>query len=124
MDLEIPFTGGGEMEALLRVRSGELDMVSVTTYVAGALLFFLSGLFDEMDGMLARIKLADSPFGTYLESHADSLSYLLLFGGISIGLYRQHGPWVLWTGGLLLIGAALALTVTTLQRKRKRFGLA
>jgi tripartite ATP-independent transporter DctP family solute receptor len=37
-ELEIPFTGGSEMEALLRVRSGELDMVSVTTYVAGALL--------------------------------------------------------------------------------------
>jgi len=88
------------------------------SYVAGALLFFLAGLFDEMDGMLARVKLADSPLGTYLESHADSLSYLLLFGGITIGLYRQYGAWVLWVGGLLLIGATLALTVTTLQRKR------
>ena len=88
------------------------------SYVAGALLFFISGLFDEMDGMLARIKFSDSPFGTYLESHADSLSYLLLFGGITIGLYRQHGDRELWIGGALLTGVVLALVITTLQRKR------
>ena len=37
LELEIPFAGGSELEALMRVRSGELDMVSVTTYVAGTL---------------------------------------------------------------------------------------
>jgi phosphatidylglycerophosphate synthase len=88
------------------------------SYVAGALLFFIAGLFDEMDGMLARIKFSDSPFGTYLESHADSLSYLFLFGGITMGLYRQHGDRELWIGGALLIGLVLALAITTLQRKR------
>ncbi|MBV8155810.1 MAG: DctP family TRAP transporter solute-binding subunit [Candidatus Eremiobacteraeota bacterium] len=45
LELEIPFGGGSEFEALLRVRSGELDMVSVTTFVAGALLP-LAQLFD------------------------------------------------------------------------------
>ena len=89
-----------------------------SSYVAGALLFFVAGLFDEMDGMLARIKFSDSPFGTYLESHADSLSYLLLFGGITIGLYHEHGDRELWIGGALLIGAVLALVIITLQRKR------
>ena len=59
--------------------------------VAGALLFFVAGLFDEMDGMLARIRFADSAFGTWFEGIADGLSYLLLFGGITAGLYRQHG---------------------------------
>jgi phosphatidylglycerophosphate synthase len=88
------------------------------SYVAGALLFYVAGLFDEMDGMLARIKFSDSPFGTYVEGLADSLSYLLLFGGITIGLYRQYGAWALWMGATLLVGTALALIVTTLQRKR------
>jgi phosphatidylglycerophosphate synthase len=87
-------------------------------YVAGALLAFIAGLFDEIDGMLARIKFADSPFGTYLESFADSLSYVFLFGGITIGLYRQHGTRELWIGGALLIGTVLALVITTQQRKR------
>jgi phosphatidylglycerophosphate synthase len=88
------------------------------SYVVGALLFFVAGLFDEMDGMLARIKFADSPFGTWLEGFADGLSYLLLFVGITIGLYRQYGVRELWFGAALLVGTVLSLVVTSLQRRR------
>jgi phosphatidylglycerophosphate synthase len=87
-------------------------------YVLGAVLFYLAGLFDEMDGMLARIKFADSPLGTWLEGFADGLSYLFLFVGITIGLYRQYGTRELWLGLALLVGTALALVVTNFQRKR------
>ena len=87
-------------------------------YVVGALLFYLAGLCDEMDGMLARIKFADSPMGTWLEGFADGLSYLFLFGGITIGLYRQHGVVELGLGLALLVGTSLALIVTNFQRKR------
>ena len=88
------------------------------SYVAGALLCYLAGLFDEMDGMLARIKFADSPFGTWLEGFADGLSYLLLFGGITVGLYRQYGRYELWVGAALLVGTVLAVAITSLGRKR------
>src|SRR5262249_15815295 len=87
------------------------------SYVVGALLCFIAGLFDEMDGMLARIKFADSPFGTYLEGFADGLSYLLLFGGITIGLYHQHVSRELWVGAALLIGTVLSVAITSLGRK-------
>lgn len=87
-------------------------------YVAGAFLFFIAGLFDEIDGMLARIKFADSPFGTWLEGFADGLSYLLLFGGITVGLYRQYGSRELLIGAALLTGTLLSLIVTSLGRKR------
>ena len=86
--------------------------------VVGALLFYIAGLFDEMDGMLARIKFAESPRGTWLEGFADGLSYLLLFGGITIGLGHQYGGRATMMGILLLVGAILALAVTTLQRRR------
>jgi TRAP-type transport system periplasmic protein len=64
-ELEIPFSGGNEMEALLRVRSGELDMVSVTTYVAGALvplaqLLDLPFVFPDRE---AAHRLLDGPLG-------------------------------------------------------------
>ena len=88
------------------------------SYVAGALLFYIAGLFDEMDGMLARIKFADSPFGTWFEGFADGLSYLLLFGSVTIGLYRQLGSRELWVGLALLVGTTLSLVATSLQRKR------
>jgi len=86
-------------------------------YVAGALLFFLSGLFDEADGMLARIKFRESVFGTWFEGFVDEATYLLLFGGITAGLYRERGPWELTYGYLLLIGCVSSIAVTRLQRK-------
>jgi phosphatidylglycerophosphate synthase len=63
------------------------------------------GLFDEMDGMLARINFAESPRGTWLEGFADGLSYLLLFGGITIGLSHRYGRPAVLMGILLLVGA-------------------
>jgi phosphatidylglycerophosphate synthase len=86
-------------------------------YVAGALLFFLSGLFDEADGMLARIKFRESVFGTWFEGLVDEATYLLLFGGITAGLYRERGPRELTYGCLLLIGCALSIAITRWQRK-------
>lgn len=86
--------------------------------VLGALLFYIAGLFDEMDGMLARIKFAESPRGTWLEGFADGLSYLLLFGGITIGLSHRYGRPAALMGILLLAGAILALVTTSLQRRR------
>ena len=86
--------------------------------VLGALLFYIAGLFDEMDGMLARLKFAESPRGTYLEGFADGLSYLLLFAGITIGMYRRYGRVSIFMGIALLVGAILALITTSLQRKR------
>lgn len=86
-------------------------------YVAGALLFFLSGLFDEADGMLARIKFRESVFGTWFEGFVDETTYLLLFGGITAGLYRERGMRELTYGYLLIIGCVLSIAVTRLQRK-------
>jgi len=86
--------------------------------VLGAFLFYIAGLFDEMDGMLARVKFAESPRGTWLEGFADGLSYLLLFTGITFGFSRTWGPIAVWMGIALLVGAVLALITTSLQRKR------
>jgi phosphatidylglycerophosphate synthase len=87
-------------------------------YVLGALLFFAAGLFDEMDGMIARIKFADSPFGTWLEGFIDGVSYLLLFAGIAVGLHRQNHGSELLVGAALLLGAVLSLGVTSFMRTR------
>jgi len=87
-------------------------------YVCGALLFFLSGLCDEMDGMLARIKFRESAFGTWFEGFVDNATYLLVFVGITIGLYRQHGHAELVWGMALISGSVLSVVLINLQRKR------
>jgi phosphatidylglycerophosphate synthase len=86
-------------------------------YVAGALLFFLSGLFDEVDGMLARITFRESVFGTWFEGLVDEATYLIVFSGITAGLYRERGSGELIYGYLLIIGCVLSVAVTRLQRK-------
>jgi phosphatidylglycerophosphate synthase len=86
-------------------------------YVGGALLFFLSGLFDEADGMLARLKFRESVFGTWFEGFVDEATYLLVFSGITAGLYRERGPGELTYGYLLIVGCVLSVVVTRLQRK-------
>jgi tripartite ATP-independent transporter DctP family solute receptor len=78
LELEIPFAGGNEMEALLRVRSGELDMVSVTTYVAGALLP-LAQLLDlpfVFPDTKSAHRLIDGPLGQHILASFESFGLL------------------------------------------------
>jgi phosphatidylglycerophosphate synthase len=94
---------------------------SLGTYFAsviGAVLFFFSGLLDEVDGMLARVRFSDSALGTWLEGTVDNISYLLLFGGITVGLYHQRGPREVLIGEAALVGSILAVAVISWQRKR------
>jgi phosphatidylglycerophosphate synthase len=86
-------------------------------YVAGALLFFVSGLFDEMDGMIARIKFRESAFGTWFEGFVDNATYLAVFSGIIVGLHKQYGPWALKYGIALIVGCVLSVAVIAVQRK-------
>ncbi len=86
--------------------------------VLGAVIFFVAGLFDEMDGMLARVKFMESPRGTWLEGFADGLSYLLVFAAITVGLRRRYGRLAVVMGVALVVGAILALIVTSLGRRR------
>jgi phosphatidylglycerophosphate synthase len=87
------------------------------SYVAGALLFFVSGLFDEMDGMIARIKFRESAWGTWFEGFVDNVTYLALFAGITAGLHRQYGNWPVNVGIGLIAGSILSIVVIALQRK-------
>ncbi len=85
--------------------------------VLGALLFFVSGLFDEIDGMLARVTFRESPFGCWLETMADYSSYLLIFAGMTIGQYRRGGGVYLIIGAALLFGCVVSFAVISVQRK-------
>jgi phosphatidylglycerophosphate synthase len=90
---------------------------SYVNYLGGALLFFVSGLFDEMDGMLARIKFRESTFGTWFEGFVDNITYLAVFAGITIGLHREYGSWALKYGIALTVGCLLSVIVIGVQRR-------
>lgn len=88
-----------------------------SAYVVGALLYFAGVLFDEIDGMLARTTFRESAFGTWLETFVDYAGYILLFIGMTIGLYRENGARWLVAGGLLLFGTLASFLVLIRQRK-------
>jgi phosphatidylglycerophosphate synthase len=90
---------------------------SYVNYVAGALLFFVSGLFDEMDGMIARIKFCESAFGTWFEGLVDNVTYLAVFVGIIAGLHREYGSWASKWGAALIVGCVLSVAIIAMQRK-------
>lgn len=86
--------------------------------VVGALFFFLSGLADETDGMLARLKFADSSFGCWFEGFVDNASYILLFFGVTLGLSARGSRQALLLGGLALLGCSISIAVIALQRSK------
>jgi phosphatidylglycerophosphate synthase len=85
--------------------------------VAGAAVFFVSGLLDEIDGMLARLKFRESALGCWLETVVDYSSYLLIFGGMTVGGYRRGGWVYLSIGAVLLLGSVIAFVVISTQRR-------
>jgi phosphatidylglycerophosphate synthase len=88
-----------------------------SAYLAGSLLYYLSVLFDEADGMIARTKFQESPFGNQLEAFVDFVSYLFLWTGMTIGLYRQLGDRWLLLGELAFFGTSMSFLLQAYQRK-------
>ncbi len=86
-------------------------------YVAGAMLFFASGLMDEMAVMMARLQFIENAFETWAEGFADVITRLLVFSGMTVGLYRQRGRGELVLGIALIAELALSSMVKALHRR-------
>lgn len=85
----------------------------------GALLAYASAIMDHVDGMVARLKFQQSDFGTWFESAVDYVSYLAVFIGLAIGLYREtRFTHHLLVGALFVFGAVTNFIVQSRQRKQ------
>lgn len=81
--------------------------------VAAALVFELSFILDCADGMLARLRKIASPIGHQLDFLMDELKAKLLFGCVTVRLWRETGDerlLVVGLGGLFCLAAGIALT--------------
>lgn len=87
--------------------------------IAGAFLAYVSAIMDHVDGMVARLKFLESKFGVWFESAVDYASYLCIFTGLAVGLYRETGfLHHLVVGGLFLFGWVISFIVMSRQRHR------
>lgn len=86
--------------------------------IAGAFIAYISAIMDHVDGMVARLKFLESEFGVWFESAVDYASYLFIFVGLAIGLYRETGAAQhLVVGGLFLFGGVVSFVLQSRQRK-------
>jgi len=87
--------------------------------LAAALLFYLGMILDCIDGDLARIKLATSRTGQWLDSLTDDLSLVFFTLGLGVGLWRTTGQALyLWAGvaGAGLVGVGQTVIYAVLVR--------
>jgi phosphatidylglycerophosphate synthase len=91
--------------------------------LVGAFLCLWASILDGCDGEVARLKLLESDFGCWLETICDYLSYLFLFAGMSIGLWRSSGSgtYMVW-GGLLVFGSVASFVALGWERRRLASG--
>ncbi len=74
----------------------------------GGLLFQFASIYDGCDGEVAKLKLASSKFGEWLDTLCDNLTYLAFFIGVIVGAGRQG------FGGVVPFGVLAIFGITTM----------
>ncbi|MBW2122531.1 MAG: CDP-alcohol phosphatidyltransferase family protein [Deltaproteobacteria bacterium] len=67
-------------------------LLAIGQWFVGGWVILAGGLFDLLDGAMARNQDAATPFGAFLDSVIDRYSDFLLFLGITIYYLRNHAP--------------------------------
>ena len=87
-------------------------------FVLGAIIAFISMLFDHLDGCIARVKSLESDFGAYFDTVCDYVFYISFGVGMTVGLYRSSGNYIyIYLGIAALFGILVSLITSSYQRK-------
>jgi CDP-L-myo-inositol myo-inositolphosphotransferase len=84
-----------------------------STIIAGV-FYFISTVFDQCDGEVARFKHIESDFGRIFDIIVDSIVNAAIVIGITIAIYKANGSGLTIVAGLLaMIGIVISLLLTT-----------
>jgi len=87
-------------------------------FVLGAIIAFISMLFDHLDGCIARVKSLESDFGAYFDTVCDYVFYIAFGVGMTVGLYRYSENYIyIFLGIAALFGILVSLATSSYQRK-------
>ena len=107
------------------VSMGAASLVGAGFLLAGGVVFWVGGVFDLLDGALARLQGKTTRFGALLDSTLDRLGEGVLFLGL--GVYGVRADYT--QSGLLLFMVALIIalvasqTVTYLRARGEALGI-
>ncbi len=83
------------------------------TIIAGV-LYFISTVFDQCDGEVARFKHMESDFGRFFDIIVDSIVNAAIVIGITIAIYKTNGSGLTIVAGVLaMMGIVISLLLTT-----------
>ncbi len=83
------------------------------TIIAGV-FYFISTVFDQCDGEVARFKHMESDFGRTFDIIVDSIVNAAIVIGITIAIYKTNGSGLTIVAGLLaMMGIVISLLLTT-----------
>jgi CDP-diacylglycerol---glycerol-3-phosphate 3-phosphatidyltransferase len=88
--------------------------IAIGNLFAGGILVLVFGLFDAIDGSMARLKGNESKFGAFLDSVLDRYSELVIFLGLLIYSFRDADP----VGSMLVFLAAAGSVLVSYIRAR------
>jgi phosphatidylglycerophosphate synthase len=72
-------------------------LIAQENFLWAALLLVIFGLFDALDGSLARLQNTSSTFGMLFDSITDKIKEVMLYGGIVYALIVGNQPfWAVW----------------------------
>jgi phosphatidylglycerophosphate synthase len=79
--------------------------------ITAALLYHLFLFFDDFDGVIARAKNLSSPKGGWLDSLLGVWGYLIIFIGLSLGVFKTTGDPIYLVFGMILVASSQALSL-------------
>ena len=87
--------------------------------VLGALLYYTSMIFDCSDGEVARVTLREGPFGAWLETIVDYITYFLILAAIAIASQLRPQAEAYRLAALIaLVGSVIVMLVAGYLRHR------
>jgi CDP-diacylglycerol---glycerol-3-phosphate 3-phosphatidyltransferase len=109
----LPLAGRGVSPNAVTVFGFALNVVTALVLLSGHLssggaLLFLSGLFDMLDGALARVTSRQSDFGAFLDSVLDRYSEGAILAALGIVFTERHDTWTVAFVLLVLLGSLLS----------------
>ncbi len=100
---------------ILGIISGVFFSLGEYTYtITAGLLYFLSTVFDQCDGEVARLKQMETEFGRKLDIIVDAIANAAIVAGITFALYQTNGSgFIIIIGILAMTGISISIILAT-----------
>lgn len=88
-------------------------LIAVNDFVPAGILLAIFGLFDTLDGELARLQKRDSSRGMLLDATTDRLKEVIIYTGAAVTLINSHHTAAVWC----VVACGISLCVSYIKAK-------